>query len=323
MSLTTRQERPASTLIKDQADPHFPEGAQGDSAAAIRDRQPPNRATAAHREPSQGERPGRLTWRDTSGTLRFVSVVTRDISDLDAFVECERPASIPLYRLVHFQVEQPARGRGTSGSAAAGKVLSAVYRVGPYKSSTGTPQGYALRLMVEPKRAAMEPYPRTADSTSNAKGGSQLARGLGSSSPAKSPLHPLGVERKWTVRFRSLPPVSREPEPEQLERRGDGVRRDLHVVHLTAAVLAGAAPQASGSCSSSDPGASRTCGAPPGHFLEVVPEGLQVRPNLAIGPKCVRKTVSGDHASIRSRLPRHFSTSMSGGGVGGSTYHRR
>ena len=54
--------------------------------------------------------PGRLTWRDSSGTLRFVSVTTRDISDLDAFVECDRPASIPLYRLVHFQVESPARG---------------------------------------------------------------------------------------------------------------------------------------------------------------------------------------------------------------------
>jgi hypothetical protein len=35
-----------------------------------------------------------------------------------------------------------------------GKVLSAVYRVGPYKSATGTPQGYALRLLAEPGRAA-------------------------------------------------------------------------------------------------------------------------------------------------------------------------
>jgi hypothetical protein len=36
--------------------------------------------------------PGRLTWRDASGTLRFVSVVTRDASDLDVFVECQVPA---------------------------------------------------------------------------------------------------------------------------------------------------------------------------------------------------------------------------------------
>lgn len=97
--------------------------------------------------------PGRLTWRDSSGTLRFVSVTTRDVSDVDAFVECEMPASIPLYRLVHFQIERPAReGHELPSVLQQGKVLSAVYRVGPYKTSTGTPQGYALRLLVEPKR---------------------------------------------------------------------------------------------------------------------------------------------------------------------------
>ena len=126
------------------------------SAAEIRDR-----VTTA-RPQRIGDRrrvsvPGRLTWRDSSGTLRFVSVTTRDISDLDAFVECDRPASIPLYRLVHFQVEQHARNRKDIPEALQrGKVLSAVYRVGPYQSATGTPQGYALRLMVEPKRAVME-----------------------------------------------------------------------------------------------------------------------------------------------------------------------
>lgn len=101
--------------------------------------------------------PGRLTWKDNSGTLRFVSVTTRDLSELDVFVECDRPASIPLYRLVHFQVEAPARGRkDIPDSLQRGKVLSAVYRVGPYMSATGTPQGYALRLMVEPKRSVAE-----------------------------------------------------------------------------------------------------------------------------------------------------------------------
>lgn len=101
--------------------------------------------------------PGRLTWRDASGTLRFASVVTRDVSDVDAFVECQVPASIPLYRLVHFQVERPARECGDLPSVLQqGKVLSAVYRVGPYKSSTGTPQGYALRLLVDPKQSAAE-----------------------------------------------------------------------------------------------------------------------------------------------------------------------
>ena len=126
------------------------------STAAIRDK-----ATTV-RSQRIGDRrrvnvPGRLTWRDSSGALRFVSVTTRDISDVDAFVECDRPASIPLYRLVHFQVETPARGgKDIPEALQRGKVLSAVYRVGPYQSATGTPQGYALRLMVEPKRNVVD-----------------------------------------------------------------------------------------------------------------------------------------------------------------------
>ena len=98
--------------------------------------------------------PGRLTWRDSSGTLRFVSVMTCDVSDLDVFVECQVPASIPLYRLVHFQIERGARECDSlPPSLRIGKVLSAVYRVGAYRAATGTPHGYALRLLVEPARA--------------------------------------------------------------------------------------------------------------------------------------------------------------------------
>ena len=98
--------------------------------------------------------PARLTWRDASGALRFVSVVMRDVSDLDAFVECQVPASIPLYRLVHLQVERPVRDGELPVVLQEGKVLSAVYRVGPFKTATGTPMGYALRLLVEPKSKA-------------------------------------------------------------------------------------------------------------------------------------------------------------------------
>ena len=84
--------------------------------------------------------------------------MTRDVSDVDAFVECEMPASIPLYRLVHFQIERQAReGQDLPAALQQGKVLSAVYRVGPYKTSTGTPHGYALRLLVEPKRNELAP----------------------------------------------------------------------------------------------------------------------------------------------------------------------
>ena len=98
---------------------------------------------------------GRLTWRDASGALRFVSVVTRDVSDVDAFVECQVPTSIPLYRLVHFQIERAGRDSADLPAVLQrGKVLSAVYRVGPYRSATGTPHGYALRLLVDPVHAA-------------------------------------------------------------------------------------------------------------------------------------------------------------------------
>ena len=112
--------------------------------------------------------PARLTWRDASGTLRFVSVVMRNVSDVDAFVECQMPASIPLYRLVHFQVERPSRdGHELPAALREGKVLSAIYRVGPYKASTGTPTGYALRLLVEPKRHAMPSSTREALAVAN------------------------------------------------------------------------------------------------------------------------------------------------------------
>ena len=104
--------------------------------------------------------PGRLTWRDASGTLRFVSVMTRDLSDLDAFVDCQIPASIPLYRLVHFQLERQGSEIPELPSAfQSGKILCAIYRVGPYSSATGTPQGYALRLLVDPRRSTVAVRP--------------------------------------------------------------------------------------------------------------------------------------------------------------------
>jgi hypothetical protein len=57
---------------------------------------------------------------------------------------------------VHFQVERPVRDGELPLAMREGKVLSAVYRVGPHKASTGTPGGYGLRLLVEPK-ADLEP----------------------------------------------------------------------------------------------------------------------------------------------------------------------
>ena len=95
--------------------------------------------------------PARLTWKDASGAVRFASVMTRDVSDAGVFVECEAGAAIPLYRLVHLQVERSIRNADQLPSRLReGRVLSAVWRVAPCRRSTGTPSGYALRFLVEP-----------------------------------------------------------------------------------------------------------------------------------------------------------------------------
>ena len=119
---------------------------------------------AAQRQRAGNRRPvrvaGRLTWRDASGTQRFAPVITRDASEVDVYVECQMPASIPLFRLVYLQLDVTARNNlALPASLRQGKLLSAVYRFGPYRSATGTPQGYALRLLVEPRTAALRTSP--------------------------------------------------------------------------------------------------------------------------------------------------------------------
>jgi hypothetical protein len=107
--------------------------------------------------------PARLTWKDQRGTTRFATVVTRNVSDFGVYVECQSPVSIPLYRLVQFQLERDARDADAlPGALQQGRVLSAVYRVTPPSSSQ--PQGLALRLMVDPKprASAVEPARATA-----------------------------------------------------------------------------------------------------------------------------------------------------------------
>ena len=110
--------------------------------------------------------PGRVTWKDARGTTRFASVVTRDVSETGVFIEWSEPTSIPLYRLVTFQLERDARNAaGLPMALRLGKVLSAVYRAGEFQKSTGTPEGYGLRLLVEPSlasRPSAEPVEATA-----------------------------------------------------------------------------------------------------------------------------------------------------------------
>ena len=99
--------------------------------------------------------PARLTWKDHRGTTRFATVVTRNVSDFGVYVECQSPVSIPLYRLVQFQLERDGRdAHAVPDTLQQGRVLSAVYRVSPPSGSQ--PQGLALRLMVEPRRQAVQ-----------------------------------------------------------------------------------------------------------------------------------------------------------------------
>lgn len=99
--------------------------------------------------------PARLTWKDQRGATRFVSVMTHNISELGVYVECQSPVSIPLFRLVQLQLEPVVRQTASLPTALQqGRVLSAVYRVSPPRPSK--PQGLALRLMVDPRRAAAE-----------------------------------------------------------------------------------------------------------------------------------------------------------------------
>ena len=98
--------------------------------------------------------PARITWKDASGAVRFASVMTRDISDAGVFVECDAGAAIPLYRLVHLQVERSSNmNQQLPSRLREGRVLSAVWRVAPCRRSTGTPSGYALRFLVDPQVA--------------------------------------------------------------------------------------------------------------------------------------------------------------------------
>ena len=99
--------------------------------------------------------PARLTWKDQRGATRFASVMTHNISEFGVYVECQAPVSIPLFRLVQLQLEPGARQAAALPAALQqGRVLSAVYRVSPPRSSHL--QGLALRLMVDPRRAAVE-----------------------------------------------------------------------------------------------------------------------------------------------------------------------
>lgn len=123
-------------------------------------------AKPTDRKPRISERrsvalPARLTWKDQRGATRFATVVARNVSEHGVYVECQSPLSIPLYRLVQFQLERDVRDASAlPDSIQQGRVLSAVYRVTPPSASAR--QGLALRLMVDPRRTAVVAEPARA-----------------------------------------------------------------------------------------------------------------------------------------------------------------
>jgi hypothetical protein len=104
--------------------------------------------------------PARLTWKDSSGATRVASVLARHVDGDGVTVECETAAAIPLYRLVHLQIERSATGvEALPPGWREGRLLSAVWQVGPCRKSTGTPGGYALRVLASPG-PERQPAPR-------------------------------------------------------------------------------------------------------------------------------------------------------------------
>jgi hypothetical protein len=99
--------------------------------------------------------PAQIVWKDGHGQTRMASVLTRDVSECGASFECRGDLNLPLYRLVYFQVDRHARNRPDLPEILRkNSVLSAIFRVGPCSEVTGAPTEYAVRLMVEPRRAA-------------------------------------------------------------------------------------------------------------------------------------------------------------------------
>lgn len=95
--------------------------------------------------------PARLTWKDANGAVRFTSVRARQVSDTGVVIDCDGAVALPLYRLVHLQIEKAVREWvELPKPLQSGRVLSAVWKVAPCRAATGTPSGYELRFMSAP-----------------------------------------------------------------------------------------------------------------------------------------------------------------------------
>jgi hypothetical protein len=92
----------------------------------------------------------RLTWKDQRGASRFVTGVIRGITEHSAFIECHSVVPMSMFRLVQLQLERGARDTDAAPMALRkGRVLTAVYGIVP-PTPSGQPQGFDLRMMIEP-----------------------------------------------------------------------------------------------------------------------------------------------------------------------------
>jgi hypothetical protein len=99
--------------------------------------------------------PAQIAWKDAHGRTQVASVTTADVSAQGVRIESRSSLSLPMYRLVYFQIDRGARTRRDLPEVLQKQtVQAAVFRVGPSSKVTGTPTEYALRLLVEPQQAS-------------------------------------------------------------------------------------------------------------------------------------------------------------------------
>jgi hypothetical protein len=103
--------------------------------------------------------PAQIVWKDARGATRMMAVTTRDVSDIGVSVECAGGTPIPVFRLVHFQIDKEARMRRDLPAVLRKSACSLPCSAsGPVPAATGAPAEYALRLLIEPaERAAAAP----------------------------------------------------------------------------------------------------------------------------------------------------------------------
>ena len=225
--------------------------------------------------------PARLTWKDQRGTMRFASVVTRNVSEFGVYVECRRPS----------------RFRCTASSSS--------------NSSTKEPQTDQLPVSLE----AAGSFRRSIGCRPVAIGSPPGARAApdGRSEAAPSGAHPGAGVGLASALFRrtSRAPASSDRTARPFRRAGPRFHRP-----------AGGSPGESRRRTTPrvprpSPPAARERTAIRTAWLRRSSSSLRCDRLEACGPKCVRNSVPGSQASMRRRLSRHCSRSMSGGGVGG------